>query len=171
MTQINRIPQGYLDFLQAQTGGKTPPEVADAVIPSIDLDELYAQHLHAAYQANVLTGLGTTTVVTVPEGESWMLRGIGTFVTLASNLDEDSLQFSLSRHPRTIPGSALFPEANIWVTPTIRVANNGDQLANAILFPKPYLMPAGMRITAERTEFAGGPRTTNFQLSVDVYRF
>lgn len=78
---VQRIPRGLLELLNMKGAGQLPSELAGALVPTIDVRDLYAADLFQAFTCNTnvanLTGLwGSATVgsQTVPAGELWVGR-------------------------------------------------------------------------------------------------
>lgn len=79
MSQVNKPPLGLQDFLGSQNFGKNPSELAQTLIPTLDLFPFLS-----VYDLETTTGATESVFndkslaeITVPEGEFWMLDSIG----------------------------------------------------------------------------------------------
>lgn len=75
MTQITRVPVGLQNFLGTQAQGKNPSELAQTVVPTIDLDQFLSiqqeEWIGAGFTPFTIQGFES---FDVPENEVWLLR-------------------------------------------------------------------------------------------------
>lgn len=73
MSGINRIPQGLIDFLLTQAGGRNPDNLLESVRPVLDIEPYYyPDRYRAEIKAFNLTELQFEAIV-IPDGEVWRL--------------------------------------------------------------------------------------------------
>lgn len=168
MAQINRIPIGYLDFLGNPTSGRTPPESADTVVPTVAMDSFYyAQTLAAVRQTLTHTTQFEFVEVVVPDGQLWILRTASVRDTFASTAYFDVWSFALDSLPRedliTVGGAPHF-----FFTRELRILATGDRDGDAIALPQPIPLSPGtvIRATLEERDNGGVARTALFNFLV-----
>lgn len=77
MGQVNKIPLGYLNMLQSQTGGRNPANTSDVVSPTVEMSEFYhAQNLSNEWVQLVHVGVNVSSTIQVPADEAWFLWAI-----------------------------------------------------------------------------------------------
>lgn len=81
MPQINRPPKGLNDFLQLHSKGLNPNQLADTIIPTIDVGRFVSADLllQSAFVTSGYTAAATPNhfaTITVPNGELWDVRAI-----------------------------------------------------------------------------------------------
>jgi len=88
--RVSRYPSGYLELMGVKSQGTTPPDVADAVMPVVDMTEFYAKG--ASLSAFASTAVAVTTTgnygaasgFQVPTGELWRVHSVS--ITANANL-------------------------------------------------------------------------------------
>jgi len=84
MAIINRLPLGFLSFLDQQTQGKNPQEPAPSLLLTTDLTAHYRAQLVVGHSVTVNVDCTTETTIvnssvasiTVPEGFAWEILGV-----------------------------------------------------------------------------------------------
>ena len=103
-TQITRVPLGLQNFLGSQAQGRNPSELNQEVQPTLDMTQWYVNETDRWYvEAGALPfdqtpPQGQDAVVTVPEGELWLVKRLSAGVRLSGLLQapqpyEVTLQF------------------------------------------------------------------------------
>lgn len=76
MSQINRPPVGLQSLLGSQNFGDNPSDLAQQVLPQIDLFPFWAQQsLELAYETATSAGNGSIIELRVPDGKIWGMLG------------------------------------------------------------------------------------------------
>lgn len=142
MSQINRIPLGYLNMLQAQTGGKTPFETFDQVMPAIGMDEFYlAQGL--SIESDNFTAIANNQLfsIAVPAGEVWLVRHISVQQTAILAADQAQWQVGL----RQLPKSAISAIV-LETSPILNATTALELLQFGVPIQQPFFLQAGSEI-------------------------
>jgi len=79
MTQVTRVPVGLQHYLGTQAQGKNPSELAQIVSPILDMGRFY--NVQEEYWNRVSNSFSadTTLILSVPAGETWLVRSIGIY--------------------------------------------------------------------------------------------
>lgn len=123
MSRINQPPRGLQDLLGSQNFGDNPSDLAETVIPSLEmLDFLSAEKIDFERIAGSRTARGGNVGVVVPEGELWFMMeasgvGIPDLVGDSLALEIDILEFPNAPFPNA-PMTLQFgrPPETILVT-------------------------------------------------------
>ena len=120
MTQITRVPWGLQHLLGTQAFGDNPSEFGQVVMPTLDMGRYFDfDHekwwIEAGAAINNQEGLDASQ--TVPEGEIWLVKGIGMGIRYTGNTVGDSCRVSIdvnqlqdSNSPGTGHPIAPYPE-------------------------------------------------------------
>jgi hypothetical protein len=174
--QTNRIPNGFLDLIGAETGGKTPPFYADNLAPSVDMTELYlGQTLATATQLIDHTAVQDSETVSVPVDEAWLLRGASASELQAATGLISAWSLSLLHCPRRTDATEISdPQYQIWkfaLTLDPNAAGATNIASEGMLFPEPILVLPGTQILwTLRERDAGAQRTSALSLLMNVLR-
>lgn len=117
--RIGRYPQGYLELLAAKANGSTPSEIADQVMPVLDVSPYYglgAFQVRSASTAVVnATGFfgDVASSLVVPNGELWRVHNVTILSTAlaaatAYRLRAAAYLTNLSNAYRLAPGLATY---------------------------------------------------------------
>lgn len=178
MGVINRTAQGFLDLVDAQTQGKSPPAFVDAVAPTVDLSQYYlAEVLGYFGSQTVHGGIGVINTQAPSENEIWRVRGLSirAFFTSVSQAEQWGVRLSRApRIPENDPGNDQSPF--IWETGgpdnyfmTTTTANR--TVGRAIWFPEPLILLPGNALLWELLQRDGGAgRATECTAILDVLR-
>lgn len=161
MGQINRIPLGYLDMLQSQTGGKNPFDASESVVPVVEMSPFYQmQHFGGSVHVGNSAPVNTVNQLIVPQGVVWFLHGSSYFWTAIAPLDSASFRMVLRNLPQS--GSALIPIHMFQTQVAIAI---GDRASDSILFPNLIPLQGGTQINWHVESNTGGNRSTQFHVS------
>lgn len=150
MGQVNRIPSGFLDLLGVQSLGKNPPSFNDALIPIVDLTELYlAQTLSVHTEDFFHSAVTNQITVRVPEGETWILRSVGLEPTIhtATSMREQ-WAFSFIDPPRAPSPAGVTEEGMIFTTPLLSVATANWEVSASHTLGAPIALLGGVVLKA-----------------------
>lgn len=166
MSQINRIPIGYLDLLGTETGGRNPSEGVEAVSPILVMNELYlAQTLNNKNFATNSTAVGNNNFFEVPADETWLLYSISADVIQPLVGDFDQVTIALRSLPRSGPsasGTATIAALNMETKAA------GSQPRDAVFLPNPFVLSHGVEVIAEISDRAGGAANRVVNISMLV---
>lgn len=153
MGQINRIPQGYLDLVGTETGGKNPSLAPESVSPILRMNELYsAQTLSAVNWATNSTAVGDSNSITVPSDEIWVCYSASMNTNSPLVGDHDVVAMSVDRLPRDAAGAA---PPTIFVASLLSLSVNSDP-NDSILFPVPFVLSHGVIVRLDVVDRVGG---------------
>ena len=163
MSQVNRIPIGYLDLVGNETQGKNPFESLESLRPTVSMDQFYlGQTLGNVNATFTNSGIGVVSFTDVPSDELWILLS----VSLTETQDAGQLtqfEVNIQRTPRQ-DNVALGGFAGIFVSRVMTVATTGDIAAEAFLLPQPMVLTPGTRIVYRILQWAGLSRTARKQM-------
>jgi len=147
---VNRNPAGILELLNLNLQGEFPRELASSILSTVELAPYFYEGLgwRQAQFSNNLTAVGTTTSLTVPQGELWALRGVG---YRCENTDPPAT-FAASIRYRT-PANQGVPFIT-GVTQSI-LLNQFYEIGT--VFPAPILMNSGFAIQGLVNLISGVP--------------
>jgi len=159
--QVNRIPNGFLDLLGVQSLGRNPPLFSDAISPVVDIFELYAAQTLSVHSVDWLhTVTGDSTVLFVPEGETWMLRGLSIETAIMVGGTQQNVSFLAQDFARGKTGAAT-PEMCIWNTGPLNPIANARE-SRGFMLPSPLALTSGTVLIAKVYDRDGlGARTDN----------
>lgn len=96
-TDINVLPRGLLDLLQAKSLGENPQVLGDQVAPTLELVNLYLSQKRWYIERVVTTISGSTTFasqITVPQQEIWWVYAWGLKIGASASPMKGSLKFA-----------------------------------------------------------------------------
>lgn len=170
--QTNRIPFGFLDLIGAEVGGKTPPVYADEVKPTVDMTELYLGNtLSVANNTFAHTAAGQTVLVSVPDGETWLLRACSSRTSPAVGAaDFEQWNFRVNDLVRGETGVAgAFPI--YFTTKLLTGVLVGQFLSDSFYLPRPLSLLSGTRLEANLIQRdANAARTVRIQYLINRMR-
>lgn len=125
MSQLNRVPFGFLDFVDSKQLGRNPAEYDDRVRLGIALDDYYAANLQVESQ-QLIQGtsnldIGTSfTLATVPNDQLWLVENVeARFETAIANTSYQRID--LRYRPNAATGDYSLPQTYSDVTGTFLV--------------------------------------------------
>ena len=167
MSRINQPPFGLQSLLGSQNFGDNPSELAQTVVPLIDLwPFLSAEKIRYARGASTLNARGDSVSVTVPEGELWMPLTIS--ARLSGNNDAGTVwagALCWNEPPAsTIAAPNFFFEFSEKFTSTVI----GELQGFAYSPPTPRAVWAGTGIALNLQEYvSGGTGSDTFEIFVE----
>lgn len=173
MGVINRVPDGFLDLVDSQTQGRTPPAFIDAVAPTLDMGELYRAQLLANLTLNVNhTGVGNTFQFIVPNNEVWALVAAAVNLPGVSSAVSEAWEGAIGRFPRILTGGDdPTPAFTFFRTPIMGVTTTGSDESHVEFLPRPLYLPAGATIVFSlRERDGGGIRLSTLNLLAHVFK-
>lgn len=159
-SRINRVPEGLQKILGSQSLGVNPQELLGDVRPSIELFDLYTfPELEYQRGAGSLTGRGIVSSVTVPQGETWLVKHIAADI---AGVTTAATRYSISLRLDGITGM----QAGIGLAlPLVRGGFTSDAIGDIFsiskTFEKPFYLVGGNRIAAWFDINAAGNNTLN----------
>ena len=106
MTQITRVPVGLQGFLGTQAQGKNPSELSQVVAPVLDIGLFLSVQQEYWSEVGSIFATDTTLYETVPEGEVWIIRGVGVEMDGTGAGDTCDVNIFLDNIPNTTaPGN------------------------------------------------------------------
>jgi hypothetical protein len=144
MGGINRNPQGLLDFLQTQSGGRNPDFLQESVRPTIDIEPFYwPDRMRGAIEPIALNS-GSIEFIEVPEGEVWKVLTIGHVCNTNQAADTNySVTYGIERLPEQGFNGVELGGFN-YHNPA---AVNTTQPVHFLQLPIPVLVTSGQRLT------------------------
>lgn len=149
MGQVNRIPNGFLDLLGVESLGRNPPLFSDAVSPIVNLNEFYSGQTLSCHEEDLIhDDVDQQALVTVPEGETWLLRSVG--------LESDSWgaasrteqwEFSVDSLPRQETGVAT-AKGTIYTTPFFNAIGGTQKNIASYFLAAPLVCISGVVLRA-----------------------
>lgn len=138
MSRINQPPWGLQDLLGSKNFGDNPSELAETVIPSLDMvDFLTADKIDYEREAGFGTARGDNIAIVVPEGELWMMmEASGVGIPSAAG-DSVSLEIDIIAFP-----NAPFPTAPMTLQfsgPADTMISTGDTVGVTYSPPRGFL--------------------------------
>lgn len=153
MGQINRIPRGYLDLVGTETGGKNPGDASEVVNPTIEMRELYAsQTLKSINFAINSLVVGSSSTISVPPEDSWILYSAGMHVNAPLLADQDNVALFAGQLPRGGPAAGF---ALLWRAEMLSIGV-AQTPTDTILFPVPLIFQGGTKFITTVHQRAGG---------------
>lgn len=146
---INRLPAGFLGFVDVKAMGVNPRILADRVQPIIDMRPYYTAGGRIFISSNPLAinTVTTTPFLTVPANKTWALEAM-TLSTAALLGAGQSL---------TMCCAIIDPVGNrMWLGDLQTETTGGLGLAR-LNFPEPYIALPGYQLACITTRIAGGP--------------
>lgn len=142
MARINRVPRGYLGFLDAKAG-ITPGELPDSLNLFLDMTQFYAADLdleiEQATQSGVTTVSKAFAPILVPQGQQWMVYAITAEVV--GTAGTGPVTYGAEIRAR---GSSVAVPLN---SKTDNIAAVGNIRGSANLFPEPLFCGSGTRFS------------------------
>lgn len=149
---INRLPRGLLSYLDSQTQGNNPDELATTVQPVLDMEPFYRSMARYEYLGDnlVFNLFGGQFIYhvqqrTVPDDEVWLVHQASTTIT-----NQTGLPIGLTNHWLEVRRVADvgFPHFYPLVTalqPPVSIGNAAsDQKGHN--FSRPIVVPPGVQI-------------------------
>lgn len=167
MGQINRIPNGFLDLLGTETGGKNPSQAPEVVAPVLTMNELYSSQTLESKNFGINSlAAGNNNFIIVPDSETWILYAVACNTIAPLVGDADQVGVYLDRLPRSAaPGNiAQIAQLNLL---SIGVASTP---ADAATFPTPLVIGHGVRVVANIQQRAGGATLRVVNVNVTIGR-
>ena len=160
MGVINRAAQGFLDLVDAQTQGRSPPAFVDAVAPTVDLSQFYLADVLGYYDSEENhTGPGVINTMTVGDDEIWRVRGLSVEMPNASSAAAEQWAVRLSRAPRQ-PENTPISDGSPWIwmsgVDLMGTTTSARDVVRAIWFPEPLVMLPGNALLWELLQRDGG---------------
>ncbi|MCP5092859.1 MAG: hypothetical protein GY949_18250 [Gammaproteobacteria bacterium] len=151
---INRVATGFLDLIDSQTQGRTPPAFVDAVQPTVELGELYAADSLGGLQFSQNHTAPITVAFIVPQDEMWLLRTVGVQLNSFPALNAFEIwQVRVGRTPRvSSEGNVPDPTIDIWTSKTLTSLVVGQGDADALVLPVPITMKSGQSLLFTLTQ-------------------
>lgn len=176
MGVINRNAQGFLDLVDAQTQGKSPPAFVDAVAPTVDLAQFYLADTLGYFSGETNhTAPGVINSQFVGDNEVWRVRGLSCEMPNASTAMAEQWAVRLSQPPR-VPENmdpAVAPSPYIWMTGVdlMGTTTAARDVVRSIWFPEPLvLLPGNGLLWQLLQRDAGAIRATRCMAILDVLR-
>lgn len=153
MGQINRIPNGFLDLLGTETGGRNPSSSPELVSPTLRMNELYSsQTLSVVNWATNSTNVGDSNSITIGNDETWILYSASMNTNSPLAGDRDVISMSLDRLPRDAAGAA---PPQIFVADLLSLSVDSDP-TDALVFPVPFVLGHGVIVRIDVVDRLGG---------------
>lgn len=162
MGQVNRIPSGFLDLLGVESLGRNPPLFSDAISPVVNLTEFYAGQTLSAHSVPFAHSTeDAQTVVFVPEGETWFLRGVSALSQAAPGTGvRETWAFMLDNLPRQETPAGTTVEPVIATLELPAALDNTDKLCGSLFLPSPIALISGVALKGRIVARSAGTRTT-----------
>lgn len=167
MTQITRVPKGLQDLLGTKQLGKNPGELAQSVIPQLDLFPFYAAERLTWKRTNSpVSAAGNGPGFTIPVGEIWIPVGM-------------SLQFNAGTAVDFMVGATI-EEAPGTETPTVPIEIFGTEKQTAALsdlwtyafwWPQHVVLQSDTIIRSQVNELSVGAPVSFLEFQLWFYRF
>ena len=143
MAKVNQLAQGFLDLLDAKTGGKNPADFLDNVRPTIDMVPFYglASMDSESVSSATVTGAGDQLQLEVPANQFWLVYAAGVQILIATLGSETQLTLRTIT-PSTSSGNIGVPIARTEPQTTV-VA--GQVVRTGVAFGAPLLLRPGQR--------------------------
>ena len=172
MGQVNRYPPGFLDLIGAQQQGKTPPDSSEVLVPTVEMLEFYAAYALSGIRLDATAGAPATFVLSVPDDEAWLLRGVGVRVTLPLATDFEQWSMQLGLLPRfSSAGLATESSARIWTSRLLQNQAAAQDATDGELFDSPVLLVPGTNVTLSLEQRdATAARTTELSVLASVLK-
>lgn len=145
--RVSSYARGYLALLQASTGGKTPNDASDVIVPTIDIAPFIGANFRSMMQLNLpAMAANLNGPLTVPEGEFWIVRAGSCQVSHGAGATITDLQLLL-----------FPPEAGGSVAVSAATTLNGAGAENrGVLWePRDIILVPGSRVFAFATAVVG----------------
>lgn len=140
MSQINRVPKGFLSLLEAKTQGRTPATVVPQLSPTIDLSQFYLNDVQLQLRGTsdtTVDSIGDYGSVQVPDGEAWLVYSISCICTLLSSAWTVNASAAIE-----IPsGLGRMYFSNPGFIPTLNIV--GQELSRSKYFDTPLFLSSG----------------------------
>lgn len=125
MSRINRLAVGLQDFLGSKNFGDNPSELAQSVLPSLELFKFYATERVTHFRGTAaFSARGQSSTQLVPLGEIWLPLSVHYGIPGATN---GGFGFSLSFEMTDYPSDQVIPAGNPYV-----FATSGAQTTGAV---------------------------------------
>jgi hypothetical protein len=154
INRIQTLALGFLSHLGIKSQGRNPVELEDNVRAIVDMEPYYyatRTQVETTGGAAGTGAIGDADVQTVPQGEVWVLFGVGMQIIAGGAIGP--IRHSFFVRMNTAQNS--FP---LGMTPPVTLAGAGERFDWGFLLPKPIVLPAGSTITQliEIDETGGG---------------
>lgn len=150
MAEINQASPGFLDLLDAKTGGLSPREWEGRLTTNLDMGpfyELASRDHRQVVTAGVMTGPGSMEDMPVPDGEFWGVQAISAAMTVPTI--GSVVQFRIGFFGPSSEGVQVF--TSLFTSPqmTTVIANQVVNLAAGYLGRPVWLRSGeGIRVAA-----------------------
>jgi hypothetical protein len=91
MARLSGFPIGLLDLVGSQSFGEAPKELSPTIVPIVDVTPLYLANRFETIVQNPATDVlangqnsAKTFVITVPQGELWLVQNVSAFLGTAA---------------------------------------------------------------------------------------
>lgn len=144
MARINRSPRGFLGFLDAKSGGRTPGELPESLALTLDMTGFYAADLELsndeATQAGIAAAGRGNAIITVPTGEQWLLYAAASDLFLTAGGGLSVVQTEIRGRGSAVRCPVASQQVNILTVP-------GAFFSAPVVFPEPLLLGSGAQVS------------------------
>lgn len=168
MTQITRVPKGLQDLLGTKQFGKNPGELAQSVLPQLDLFPFYAaERLTWRRNNSPIASQGNGPGFTIPVGEIWIPVGFSLQFNPGVATD-----FMLGVTIEEAPGS-LSPTIPMEIFGTERIAGATpfDLYTYSFWFPQNIILQSDTIIRSQVNALSVGAPVSFLEFQLWYYRF
>lgn len=159
---INRLPAGFLGFVDVKQMGKNPSHIADTVAPVVDMTSFYVAGSRSTKQGpSVALGAGGPTRwvsdVFVPTGKCWMISEI------------EMVAAGVLGAGGTFQGYLMVLDPtgqSQWVSDPTPQYVTGDRVNHAAYLERPFIALPGYVLAVDIVRNAGGAVTALLRCSV-----
>jgi len=164
---LQKVASGLLGALNLKTLGRNPQTFADELQPQYDATNHYLLDLLTRFGSttpSAALGVGTTQVVTVPQGEVWAVFNIGAAITTTLAAGE-LVSFFVQRNLFV----DMFGLRPVSATVTPEAVGVLMDYPAGISYPQPLMLDAGESIRV-RNQFSLASATSSMRLNLTFAR-
>lgn len=152
---VQRFPRGLLELLSMRASGGTPAQIADTLVPVLDLFEMYAADLFRSQRTTTgviaAVGFSGATAGIVPPGELWLLRALSLLTSNMAAGENYTLAPAVSRNN--------FGTLEIYAQARHTASGVNQRIGTGVDFEKPVFLYAGDSYGVYVSEVASGAHT------------